>query len=94
MLNNKAVIIAVIETYRAYQHKRHIMKIWEYLGFNHRKAYRGYSDTLFGKHLCGRDELFNTLAFIDKSLYLEFYLKVPERYAMGDALSVAYTFLK
>jgi len=94
MESSKALPIAIIKTYTAYKHRTHIYKIWEYLGHNHPVVYKGYCDKLMGQSLTGRDELFNTLCFACKELYDEFYRKIPERIAMGDALCVALAVLK
>ena len=94
MENSKALPIAILKTYTAYKHRTHIHKIWEYLGHNHPVAYTGYCDKLLGQSLTGIDELFQTLHFACKELYDEFYRKIPERIAMGDALCVALAVLK
>jgi hypothetical protein len=93
-LMSPALAMAIVQTYAAYRHRWHIATIWAYLGFNHPKAYEGYCDKLMGKHLSGKDELYHTLYFACRELRDEFYNKLPERVAMGDALSVAYRYLK
>ncbi len=57
MTENKALAMLTVETYTAWQHRKHIMKVWELLGFHHREAYKDYCDKLMGKHLTGRDEI-------------------------------------
>ncbi|WP_028547220.1 hypothetical protein [Paenibacillus taiwanensis] len=91
---NKALAVMIIKTYTASQHRRHIMKIWELLGFHHKEAYKDYCDKLMGRHLCGRDELMNSLHFAERDLYDKYIRRIPERYAMGEALGVAYRVLK
>ena len=94
MSNNHALAMLAIETYSAYQHRRHIMKIWEFLGFNHREAYRDYCDKLFGSHLTGENRIMKSLYFADREIYDKYRKIIPERAAMGDALGVAYKTLK
>lgn len=92
--DNRAFIMMIIETYTASKHNTHIMKIWELLGFNHREAYKDYCSKLMDKHLTGRSEIMRSLCFVDKTLYEKYVNRIPERYAMGEALGVAYKFLK
>lgn len=91
---NKALAMLIIETYTAWQHRSHIMKIWELLGFNHREAYQDYCDKLMGKHLTGRDDIWRSLYFCEKELYDKYRMQIPEVYAMGDALGIAYRVLR
>ncbi|MEB9509442.1 hypothetical protein P4I89_08020 [Bacillus cereus] len=92
--NNRAFAMMIIETYTASQHRTHIMKVWELLGFHHQEAYKDYCDKLMGKHLSGRDEIMRSIYFSNRELYEKYIYKIPERYAMGDALTVAYRVLK
>ncbi|WHY76253.1 hypothetical protein QNH20_19305 [Neobacillus sp. WH10] len=92
--HNRAFGMMVISTYTASQHRTHIMKVWELLGFNHPEAYKDYCDKLFGKHLTGRDEIMRSIYFVDKELYNKYIYKIPEAYAMGDALAVAYRVMR
>lgn len=92
--NNSAFAMLIIETYVASQHRKHIMQVWALLGFNHKEAYKDYCDKLMGKHLTGRDEIFRSIYFVDKEIYNKYIYKIPECYAMGDALAVAYKVLK
>lgn len=94
VVQNKALAVMIIKTYAASQHRRHITGIWELLGFHHKEAYKEYCDKLMGKHLCGRDELMHSLYFAEKDLYDKYVRRIPERYAMGEALGVAYRALR
>ncbi|MBG9517834.1 hypothetical protein ABE49_03390 [Bacillus thuringiensis] len=92
--NNRAFAVMIIETYAASMHKTHITKVWELLGFHHPEAYKDYCDKLMGSTLCGRHEIMRSIYFVDKELYEKYYGKLPECYAMGDALGIAYKALK
>ncbi|MBK5474398.1 hypothetical protein JFU54_28860 [Bacillus sp. TH19] len=92
--NNRAFAMMIIETYTASQHRTHIMKIWELIGFNHPEAHKDYCDKLMGKHLCGTSEIMKSIYFADKELHDKYRHKIPECYAMGDALGIAYKVLK
>lgn len=92
--NNNAFAMMIVETYSANRHRSHIHKVWELLGFNHKEAYKDYCDKLMGKMLTGRDEIFRSIYFADKELYNKYHDKIPECYAMGTALGVAYKILK
>ncbi|PES56007.1 hypothetical protein [Bacillus thuringiensis] len=92
--SNRAFAMMIVETYTASQHRTHIMKVWELLGFHHEEAYKDYCDKLMGKHLSGRDEIMRSIYFADKELYEKYIYKIPECYAMGDALAIAYRVLK
>lgn len=92
---NKGLAIAIINTYTSWQHRKHILKIWELLGFNHKEAYKDYCDKLLGKHLTGREDIWKTLYFGGcKDLRIKYLRRIPEVCAMGDALGVAYKVLK
>ncbi|PAE87741.1 hypothetical protein [Shouchella clausii] len=92
---NKALAMLIIETYTAWQHKRHITQIW---GMFKNPAYkdfqRDYSDNLMGKHLTGRIDIFRSLYFCERDLYHKYRYKIPETLAMGDALGIAYKTLR
>ncbi|MFD6509361.1 hypothetical protein [Bacillus sp. NPDC060175] len=92
--NNRAFAMMIIETYSAGKHKTHITKVWELLGIHHPEAYKDYCDKLMGSSLCGRHDIMRSIYFSDKELYDKYYCKLPERYAMGDALGIAYKVLK
>ena len=94
MSQNPALAMLAIETYSAFKHRRHIHAIWELLGFHFRDAHDAYNKQLFGKHLCGKNEIFHSLYFACRPLYDEFFRKIPEQLALGDALSVAYAILR
>jgi hypothetical protein len=92
MNNNRAFAMMVISTYKASMHRKHIRKMWALLG-NHPDARKEYGDKLFGKMLTGEDSIMTAIHFADKNMYLKYVRKLPECYAMGDALSVAYQVL-
>jgi len=90
---DKNIAMAIIKTYSAYKHREHIHKIWGLLR-NHPEAMEDYTTNLIGKTLTGRDELFNTLYFIDKELTQKYNRRVPEKMAMGDAFGIAIKYMK
>jgi hypothetical protein len=92
---NKALAMLIIETYTAWHHRRHIMKIWAmFRNPNYKEFQRDYSDNLMGKSLTGRDDIWKSLYFADRELYDKYSRLIPEVYAMGDALGVAYRKLR
>lgn len=92
--SDKAFAMMVFETYCASQHRTHITKIWSLLGHNHREAYKDYCDKLMGQTLTGRDEIVRNLYFVDNVLYEKYAFKIPECYAMGEALGEALKVLR
>lgn len=94
MSENKVLAMLAIETYTAWKHRRHIGKVWELLGFHHREAYRDYCDKLMGSHLTGSDDIWRSLYFAGYEDLYEYRNKIPECFAMGDALGIAYCVLK
>ncbi|MBY0597712.1 hypothetical protein [Bacillus bingmayongensis] len=92
--NNRAFAMMIIETYTASQHRTHILRIWSLLGKHHREAHQDYCDKLIGQHLTGRDEIMRSIYFADKELHDKYRHKIPESYAMGDALGIAYKVLR
>ncbi|WP_019243670.1 MULTISPECIES: hypothetical protein [Bacillus] len=95
MNNNRAFAMLIIETYTAWHHRRHITKIWAMFRNPEFKVFQdAYTKNLFGKHLTGRDDIWRSLYFADKELHDKYKYLIPEVYAMGDALAVAYRILK
>jgi len=92
--SNSAFGMMIVSTYTANQHKRHITQIWALLGHHHKEAHRDYCDKLMGKHLTGTSGIMKSIYFAERSLYDKYVSKLPEVYAMGDALAVAYRVLK
>lgn len=90
---NKAVIMLIIETYSAMKHRRHIHKIW-YMMRNHEEFKKEYHENLFGKMLTGKDEIYNSLGYVNSELYKKYRMKLPECLAMGDSLAVAYRLIR
>ena len=93
MKDNPAYAMMVLKTYTASQHRKHIGEIW-WLSRDYKDFQEAYNKELFGKHLTGRDELFHSLYFADRELYDKYRRLIPESFAMGDALAVAYRVLK
>lgn len=91
---NKALAMLIIKTYTSYQHNKHITLVGELLGHHHKIAYKDYCDKLMGKHITGRDDIFHSLYFAEQSLYEKYSRRIPQVYAMGDALGVACKVLK
>ena len=93
--SNKALAMLIVETYTAWHHRRHITKIWGMFRNPEYNAFReDYGDNLMGKHLTGRNDIWRSLYFADRELNEKYKGLIPEKYAMGDALGVAYTVLK
>lgn len=61
---------------------------------NHREFASEYNENLFGKMLTDRDEIMRSLYFSDREIYDKYVWKIPEAFAMGDALAVAYKVLR
>jgi len=92
---NKALAMLLVETYAAWHHRRHIGKIWAmFRNQEYRKFQLDYNKNLFGKHLSGSNDIWHSLYFADKELRDKYIRLVPETYAMGDALGVAYKVLR
>lgn len=85
MRNNKALAVAIAETWRAEKYSTQYWKTIGYFGQNHREAYKGFCDTgLSGKVICGRDEFWLTLRFCGhEDIYNRYRRLIPERKAFG-----------
>lgn len=83
--NNKALAVAIIETYRADKYCSQYWKTIGYFGRNHKKAYLGFCETgLSGKILCGRDEFWLTIKWCGyEDIYEKYKSSIPERKAFG-----------
>lgn len=92
---NKALAMLMIETYTAWHHRRHITKTWSmFLNPEYKAFVDAYNKELFGKHLSGRDDIWKSLYFADRELHDKYRSLIPERFAMGDALGIAYRTLR
>lgn len=93
---NKALAMLVVETYTAWKHKDHILNIWGmFRNPSYKEFYRDYCDNLMGKHLSGRVDIWRSLFFGgEKDIYEKYKYAIPETFAMGDALGVAYRHLR
>lgn len=85
MKNNKALAVAICETWRAEQYCTHYWKTIGYFGMNHKEAYKGFCDSgLSVKVLCGRDEFWITLRWCGyENIYEKYKNSIPERKAFG-----------
>lgn len=92
---NKALAMLIIETYTAWHHRRHIVKIWAMFRNPEYKEFQSdYNQNLMGKHLSGRDDIWRSLYFAERDLHDKYRGLIPEVYAMGDALGIAYRVLR
>jgi hypothetical protein len=94
---DRTMIIAIINAYVAYKHRRYIHKLHYFLGSKHPPIWREYCNTgESGKMLCGDDSIWKTLHFIykGKGLYEKYRGRIPERCVLGDAYAVALQMLK
>ena len=90
LINNRALGMAILNTYIADKHRTHIHKIWYLLGTKHRDAYKVYCDSgLSGKMLCGDENLYDTLYFSGyEEIRNKYYRKLPERIAFGEIYGI------
>ncbi len=92
---NKALAMLIVETYSAWHHRRHITKIWGmFRNPEYEVFHKAYSKELLGKHLMGRNDIWRSLYFCERELHDKYSRLIPEVYAMGDALGIAYRALK
>lgn len=91
---NPALAMLAIETYTAWHHRRHIGMIrGMFRNPEFKNFHRAYTKELSGKYLTGRSDIWRSLYFADRELHDKYRGKIPEVYAMGDALGVAYNVL-
>lgn len=83
---NRALGMAILNTYIADKHRTHIHKIWHLLGTQYKDAWEGYRKSgLSGKMLCGDENLYDTLYFSGyEEIANKYYRKLPERIAFGE----------
>jgi hypothetical protein len=67
------------------------MKIWEFLGNNHREVYEEYCDLLMGEYITGSNNIIQMISYDNKEFYKKWNNKLPITFALGDALAVAYS---
>lgn len=84
--NNKALCMAILNTYIADKHRTHIHKIWHLLGTQHKDAWKGYCDSsLSMEMLCGDENLYDTFYFSGyEELAKKYSRKLPEKIAFGE----------
>lgn len=92
--NNPALCMAIINQYTSWKHHKHIMRIWDLLGFNHKAAYKDYCDKLMGQTLSGDFGFNKTLYFISPELYKKWYMGLPEKLKMSEAYGSAMSEMK
>lgn len=85
----KLLSILIIKTYSASKLRTHIYKIIEFLGFNHSKAYNEYINQLHGKMLCGNDNFFHTMRYVNMEFFQKYTNKIPEQLALKTAYTMA-----
>ena len=91
---NRPLAICIIKTYSAHRHRKHIYKVWEFLGFNYPEVYRAYCDKVQGSHITGRDDFFHSISFACPFIYRKYFTKLPEQIALGLALSVSLSYVQ
>ena len=95
MSENKALAMLAIETYTAWHNRRHILKIWGMFRNPNYKEFRDdYQKNLMGKHLTGRIEIWKSFHFAGFPNLYDYRYSIPETFAMGDALGIAYKVLR
>lgn len=88
---NPALPVLIVETYTAWHYRRHLAQIWSMFGNPEYEAFRvDYMTNLMGKHLSGRSDIWRSLYFAEKDLCETYKPLIPETFAMGDAIRVAY----
>ncbi len=83
---NRALGMAILNTYVADKHRTHIHKMWHLLGTQYKDAWKGYCKSgLHGKVLCGDENLYDTLYFSGyEEIRNKYYRNLPERIAFGE----------
>lgn len=84
--SNRALCMAILNTYIASKHRTHIHKIWNLLGTQYKDAWKGYCNSgLCGKMLCGDENIYETLYFSGyEEITNKYRGKLPERIAFGE----------
>lgn len=87
---NRALGMAILNTYIADKHRTHIYKIWNLLGTEYKDAWKAYSKSgLVGKMLCGDENLYDTLYFSGyEEIRNKYYRKLPEKIAFGEIYGI------
>lgn len=83
---NRALGMAILNTYIADKHRTHIHKMWHLLGTQYKDAWKGYCKSgLSGKMLCGDENLYDTLYFSGyEEIRNKYHRNLPERIAFGE----------
>lgn len=86
LINNRALGMAILNTYVADKHRTHIHKIWHLLGTQHKEAWKGYCKSgLRGKMLCGDENLYDTLYFSGyEKIANKYRRRLPAKIAFGE----------
>lgn len=93
--SNRALAMLFVEHRTSWHHHRHITQIWAmFRNPDYAVFQQAYNEKLFGKTLTGGSDFWRILYFADKDLYDKYKHKIPETFAMGDALGVAYCALR
>lgn len=92
MREDLTLAMLIQQVYISYKDRRLLLKSFEILGFNYEEAYKAICESgIPRKMTSGRyDEIFHNLYFTRRDIYKKYHETIPGRYALGDALSVAY----
>jgi hypothetical protein len=90
---NNIFAYSIILTYSAYRHRKHIHMIWGLMK-DYEDFHEKYKEKLLGKHLTGDETIFKLLYFTKRKLYQKYYCKIPEKIAIGKALSIALSYIR
>jgi len=92
---NPALAVAIVQTYMSWHHRRHIGHIWSMFKNPHYADFRkDYQENLMGQSLTGYENIWRSLHFSGYEQLCKYQLIIPSKFAMGDALGVAYKALR
>lgn len=86
----KVYIPLIMETYTAFKHRGYIHETWSMIR-NYPVFFEEYkANNMIGKMIGGSSEMLNNLAYSEPEIFDKYRRKIPDKLAMGDAMSIAY----
>jgi len=81
--------MSILNCYTGYKHHKLFSEVRYYVAINHRSVSKELTEKFYGKCLCGRFGINNTLHFIAPEICMKYRTLIPERKLLGGSLAVA-----
>jgi len=92
---NPALAVLAIETYTSWKNQCHIFEIWAMMRNKDFSNFKdAYVEKLMPTYITAQSDIFRSFYFSGYQNLYDYLEKIPGKFAMGDAVSVAYQVLR